>query len=57
MPIWPRLHATLLSELRRMNVLDLDGCAVDSAHVRAPKGGITSDPRPPTVHAPALTTT
>ena len=36
--IWPRLHAALLTELRRADLLDLDDCAVDGSHVRALKG-------------------
>ncbi|SOR76555.1 Transposase [Streptomyces chartreusis NRRL 3882] len=43
--VWPRLHATLLTELRRADLLDLDDCAVDGSHVRALKGGITSGRR------------
>ncbi len=55
--VWPRLHATLLSELRRADLLDLDDCAVDGSHVRALKGGITSGLRPLTapVLAPNIT--
>lgn len=33
--VWPRLHAALLSELRRADLLDLDDCAVDGSHIRA----------------------
>ncbi|SCE32143.1 Putative transposase of IS4/5 family [Streptomyces sp. ScaeMP-6W] len=51
--VWPRLHAILLSELRRAGLLDLDDCAVDGSHVRALKGGITPGPRPSTAPAPA----
>ncbi|MBB3081721.1 transposase [Streptomyces violarus] len=40
--VWPRLHATLLSELRRADLLDLDDCAVDGSHIRALKGGTSS---------------
>ncbi|GAU71286.1 putative transposase [Streptomyces sp. NBRC 110611] len=54
---WPRLHAALLSELRRADLLDLDDSAVDGSHVRALKGGITSAPRPSTVLVPAPSTT
>lgn len=50
--VWPRLHAELLTELRGAALLDLDDCAVDSSHVRALKGGISSAPRPST--APGL---
>ncbi|GGT59904.1 hypothetical protein GCM10010271_73920 [Streptomyces kurssanovii] len=35
--VWPRLHATLLAELRRADLLDLDDCSVDGSHVRALK--------------------
>ncbi|MFJ4031536.1 transposase [Streptomyces griseoluteus] len=44
--VWPRLHAALLTEVRRASLLDLDDCSVDGSHVRALKGGTTSDPRP-----------
>ncbi len=44
--VWPRLHAALLTELRRASLLDLDDCSVDGSHVRALKGRTTSDPRP-----------
>ncbi len=37
--VWPRLHAALLTELRRAGSLDLDDCSVDGSHVRALKGG------------------
>ncbi len=47
--VWPRLHAALLTELRRADLLDLDDCAVDGSHVRALKGGTMSAPRPSTV--------
>ncbi|MGI5359083.1 IS5 family transposase [Streptomyces sp. CA-252508] len=36
---WPRLHAALLTELRRADLLGLDDCAVDGSHVRALKRG------------------
>jgi transposase len=55
--VWPRLHAFLLSELRRVGLLDLDDCAVDGSHVRALKGGITSASRPSTALVPAPSTT
>lgn len=54
--VWPRLHAALLTELRRANLLDLYDCAVDGSHVRALKGGISSAPRPSTAPAPAPNT-
>jgi transposase len=44
--VWPRLHAALLTELRRAELLDLDDCAVDGSHVRALKGGDLVGPSP-----------
>lgn len=44
--VWPRLHAALLTELRRAVLLDLDDCAVDGSHVRALKGGNHVGPSP-----------
>jgi transposase len=55
--VWPRLHAALLSKLRRAGLLDLDDCSVDGSHVRALKGGITRAPRPSTASVPAPSTT
>ncbi|POG45257.1 IS5 family transposase [Streptomyces sp. ZL-24] len=55
--VWPRLHAALLAELRRADLLDLDDCAVDGSHVRAVKGGITSARRPSTALVPVPSTT
>ncbi|MFE7382111.1 IS5 family transposase [Streptomyces zhihengii] len=37
--VWLRLHAALLTELRRATLLNLDDCSVDGSHVRALKGG------------------
>lgn len=54
--VWPRLHAALLTGLRRADLLDPDDCAVDGSHVRALKGGITSAPRPSTVPVPVPST-
>lgn len=39
--VWPKLHQTLLAELRRDGLLDLDDMSVDGSHVRALKGGLT----------------
>lgn len=54
--VWPRLHAALLTELRRADLLDLNDCSVDGSHVRALKGGprqpLTRRPRPPRLQAP-----
>ncbi|MFE9055794.1 IS5 family transposase [Streptomyces mutabilis] len=44
--VWPRLHAALLTELRRAGSLDLDDCSVDGSHVRALKGGKHVGPSP-----------
>ncbi|ROQ26028.1 putative transposase of IS4/5 family DUF4096 [Streptomyces sp. PanSC19] len=55
--VWPCLHAALLAELRRADLLDLDDCAVDGSHVRALKGGITLAPRPSTALVPVPSTT
>ncbi|MFI8101287.1 IS5 family transposase [Streptomyces sp. NPDC086023] len=44
--VWPRLHAALLTELRRADALELDDCAVDGSHVRALKGGDHVGPSP-----------
>ncbi|MFF8280801.1 IS5 family transposase [Streptomyces lateritius] len=44
--VWPRLHATLLGELRRADLLDLDDCAVDGSHIRALKRGDHVGPSP-----------
>lgn len=37
--VWQRLHAALLAELRAAGRLDLAHPVVDSAHLRALKGG------------------
>jgi transposase len=55
--VWPRLHATLLGEMRRADLLDLDDCAVDGSHIRALKGGTTLVPHRSTGPAPAPSTT
>ncbi|MFB7256845.1 IS5 family transposase [Streptomyces nojiriensis] len=44
--VWPRLHAALLTDLRRASLLDVDDCAVDGSHVRALKGGDHVGPSP-----------
>ncbi|MEV5149971.1 IS5 family transposase [Streptomyces sp. NPDC052727] len=44
--VWPRLHAILLTELRRAGRLDLDDCSVDGSHVRALKRGDHVGPSP-----------
>ncbi|MGW6159685.1 transposase [Streptomyces sp. NPDC055144] len=41
--VWPRLHATLLNELRRADLLDLKDCAVDGAQVRVLKPSTTDN--------------
>lgn len=55
--VWPAVHEALLAELRSAGALDLDRCAVDGSHVRALKGGTTSDPAPSIAADPAPSTT
>jgi hypothetical protein len=40
--VWPALHELLLVQLHATGQLDLDRCAVDGSHIRAPKGGTRS---------------
>lgn len=54
--VWPRLHAVLLTELRRVGLLGLDDCAVNGSHIRGLKGGIAPVPRLLTGAAPAPST-
>ncbi|MGW8398014.1 IS5 family transposase [Streptomyces lydicus] len=44
--VWPRLHKTLLVELRRSGLLEMDDAAVDCSHVRALKRGAHTGPSP-----------
>jgi transposase len=44
--VWPRLHAALLAELRRTDLLDLDDCAVDGSHGKGPQRGDHVGPSP-----------
>lgn len=37
--VWRRLHVVLLTELRRRGRLDLERAVIDSASLRAPRGG------------------
>lgn len=53
---WPRLHAALLAELRRADLLNLDDCAVDGSHIRALKGGTMSGRHQWTAAVPAPST-
>ncbi|AJF70286.1 transposase [Streptomyces vietnamensis] len=55
--VWRCLHAALLTELRRADLLDLDDRAVDGSHVQALKGGTMSALRPSTAPAPASSST
>ena len=55
--VWPALHEMLLAELRATGQLELDRCAVDGSHVRALKGGPTSDPPRSTADVPVPSTT
>lgn len=36
--VWPRLHESLLTELRASGLLDMDDVAIDGSHVRALSG-------------------
>lgn len=45
--VWRRLHAVLLAELRQRGQLDLARAIVDSASVRALRGGKKLDRTPP----------
>ena len=51
--VWRRLHTALLSELRRRGELDLRRAIVDSASVRAPRGGKKLDRTQPIAVRPA----
>lgn len=42
--MWQELHEHLLAELRAAGLLDLSRALVDSAHLRALKGGTTPGP-------------
>ncbi len=44
--IWPQLHRALLNILGRAGAIDLSAVVVDSASVRAAKGGRTQAPIP-----------
>ncbi|MFJ6798911.1 IS5 family transposase [Streptomyces sp. NPDC091268] len=44
--VWSRLHAALLTELRRGGLLELDDCSVDGSHIRALKRGDLVGPSP-----------
>jgi transposase len=44
--VWPQLHRMLLNVLGRAGQIDLSVAVVDSASVRAVKGGRTPDPIP-----------
>jgi transposase len=54
--VWPRRHATLLTELRAAGLLEIDDCAVAGSHVRALKGGSTPGRRRSTVVVSAAST-
>jgi transposase len=45
--VWRRIHTALLTELRRRGQLDLERAVVDSASLRAPRGGKKLDRTPP----------
>lgn len=51
--VWPRLHAALLTELRRTALLDLDWTDPTSGHSKGgPRWTLTCRPRPPRLQAP-----
>jgi transposase len=54
--VWPALHELLLAQLRALDELDLDRCAVDGSHIRALKGGTTSARHRSTAAGPAPST-
>ena len=55
--VWPRLHRKLLDVLGRSGEIDLSRAVVDSASVRALKGGYTPGPTPRTVRKKAVNAT
>ena len=55
--VWQRLHAVLLTELRRRGQLDLARAVVDSASVRALRGGKKLDRTQPIAARRAASTT
>jgi transposase len=46
--VWPAVHQKLLESLGEASQIDLGDAVIDSASVRAVKGGRTPDPTPPT---------
>jgi len=55
--IWDKVHRKLLSQLAEKGVLDIDRVIIDSASVRAVKGGRTPDRTPPTAASRAASGT
>jgi transposase len=55
--VWQELHERLLAELRAAGLLDLSRALVDSAHLRALKGGSTPVRARSTGASPAPSTT
>ena len=55
--VWPELHRLLVLELEQQGGLDLSAAVVDSASLRAQKGGVTPAPAPWTAESPAPNTT
>ncbi len=47
--VWPELHQRLLRVLGRRGRINLERAVIDSASIRALKGGRTPGPTPPTV--------
>lgn len=44
--VWPKVHALLLTDLGKAGAIDLSRAVIDSASVRALKGGTTPAPTP-----------
>jgi transposase len=51
--VWDKVHRKLLSELGQQGALDIDRAIIDSASVRAQKGGRIPDRTRPTAVNPA----
>jgi transposase len=55
--VWPELHRRLLRALGRRGRLNLERAVIDSASVRALKGGRTPGRTPPTAASRAVSAT
>ena len=54
--VWDQIHELLLDKLREADQLDFDRAAVDSASIRALKGGFTPGPTRSIAASPAANT-